>query len=102
MLRTNTITITSAIAMRAPVKISSMVAASGYDSANQVLRIEYGGGGTYDYYGVPQELAEGLHNSESPGRYMKNNIKGQFESRAWQPQPQQQQPTPDSDERAAA
>jgi hypothetical protein len=40
-----------------------------------MLEIEFNSGGIYQYYGVPQEIYEGLMNAGSQGIYFHQNIK---------------------------
>ena len=59
---------------RIPVQ-SSNLASVGYDSSISMLEIEFNNGGIYQYYGVPQEIYEGLMNAGSKGTYFHQNIK---------------------------
>jgi len=59
---------------RIPVQ-SRNLAAVGYDSSTLMLEIEFNSGGIYQYYGVPQEIYEGLMNAGSQGTYFHQNIK---------------------------
>ncbi|QOV10908.1 KTSC domain-containing protein [Viridibacillus arvi] len=53
---------------------SSNLAAVGYDAGSRTLRIRFHSG-TYDYYGVPLSVYQGLMNSSSKGSYHDINIK---------------------------
>lgn len=46
-----------------------------YDSVLEVLTLEFVGGGKYDYFGVDQELANGLFESSSAGKYFSEHIR---------------------------
>jgi hypothetical protein len=46
-----------------------------YDSVLEVLTIEFMGGGKYDYFGVDQELANGLFDAPSAGKYFAEHIR---------------------------
>ena len=59
---------------RIPVQ-SSHLASVGYDPATSTLEIEFHGGSVYQYFGVPQEVYEGLLNAGSKGSYFHQNIK---------------------------
>jgi len=59
---------------RIPVQ-SRNLASVGYDSSTSTLEIEFNSGGIYQYYGVPQEIYEGLMNAGSKGTYFHQNIK---------------------------
>jgi hypothetical protein len=56
---------------------SSNINKVGYDDNN--LLVEYKSGVLYKYLNVPKKLYEELLNSESKGRFMNSNIKGNFE-----------------------
>jgi hypothetical protein len=58
----------SAIPLR-PVQ-SSSIAAAGYDRAQEVLRIRYVGGSTYDYLAVPLHVFGEFLAAESKGRFV--------------------------------
>ena len=57
---------------------STSIAAIGYDQSLMVLRISFHNNGTYDYYGVPQQLFEQLIAAGSKGRFYAYFIKGRF------------------------
>ena len=54
---------------------SSNVVAIGYD--DNTLYVKYSSG-TYKYDNVPKEVAEKLFKADSKGRFMNENIKGQY------------------------
>ena len=57
---------------------SSDLSAVGYDSATETLTIEFNSGGLYEYYGVPQNIYEGLMSSPSKGQYFHRFIKESY------------------------
>lgn len=57
---------------------SSMLAAVGYDSTNQVLEIEFADGQVYDYTNVSSETYNELMSAGSKGSFFRNNIKNQY------------------------
>lgn len=54
---------------------SSNLAAVGYNSNNQTLRIRFNDGSLYEYSGVPNSIYNGLLSAPSKGRYFDQNIK---------------------------
>jgi hypothetical protein len=58
---------------------SSMANAVGYDEESQVLQIEFANGAIYQYAGVEPETWEGLHDTDSIGRYYNAEIKGNYQ-----------------------
>ena len=63
---------------RIPVD-SSDVAAIGYDDESQTLEVEFIKSGVYQYFGVPREVFEAFLAADSKGRFLAQNVKGQFE-----------------------
>ena len=59
---------------RIPVT-SSNLSEVGYDRANSTLEISFKKGGTYQYFGVPPHIYEGLMNAASHGHFFDVNIK---------------------------
>ena len=59
-------------------KGSSQVVAYGFDPEKKCLEIQFKGGGTYRYSGVPLSAFDGLKASESVGSYLNQNIKGKY------------------------
>lgn len=57
---------------------SSNLRSVGYDNQTQTLRIEFHGGGTYDYYDVPLHVFSGLMNAGSKGHYHHAYIKDRY------------------------
>lgn len=54
---------------------SKNLASVGYDYEAATLRIDFLKGGTYDYYGVPLEIYEGLMSASSKGEFHNLYIK---------------------------
>ena len=57
---------------------SSQLKSHGYDSASKTLAVQFKGGGTYHYAGVPQDVYDKLCKSESIGKFLGQAIKGKF------------------------
>lgn len=55
---------------------SSNVAEVGYDG--DVLEVTFRNGSRYRYSGVPREVHDELVSAESVGRYLNQNVKGQY------------------------
>lgn len=62
-----------------PVTSSNLVSV-GYDRGTSTLRIRFHSG-TYDYYGVPESIYNGLMNASSKGTYHHQYIKHGFKYR---------------------
>jgi hypothetical protein len=54
---------------------SSNIAAIGYSTTNETLRVAFHSGSVYEYYQVPTYLFDGLRNAYSKGTYLNTNIK---------------------------
>lgn len=54
---------------------SSTIIRAEYDAAMKRLVILFVGGTTYQYSGIPEELIDGLFESQSPGKYLNDEIK---------------------------
>ena len=54
---------------------STNLSAIGYDYESATLRVDFLKGGSYEYYGVPAELYEGLLLAGSKGQYLDVYIK---------------------------
>lgn len=63
------------------VENSSQIAAIGYDIAANELHVQFHNGGTYAYENVPFDKADAFAKSESKGRFLSQNIKGQHQYR---------------------
>ncbi len=59
---------------------SSNIEATRYDRETGTLGIRFRNGGVYSYRGVPAEIAQGLVQAESPGRFFHSMIRGAYES----------------------
>lgn len=57
---------------------SSNVASVGYDPNSLTLEVEFHDGNVYQYFDVPQHLADGLIGAASVGSFLNQNIKGSF------------------------
>jgi hypothetical protein len=57
---------------------STCVADESYDAERQVLTVAFVKGGTYEYSGVPETVAEGLRAASSQGHFMHAAILGAF------------------------
>lgn len=60
-----------------PVR-STSIAFVGYDTETLTLRIMFHEGGTYDYHGVPEVIAQQFLTAPSKGKYYIRWIKGRF------------------------
>ena len=62
----------------------SHVASGEYDPADEKkgipskLVIQFKGGGTYEYEGVPQEIVDHIKEAPSPGKVLNAEVKGRF------------------------
>jgi hypothetical protein len=54
---------------------SSAIETIGYDARTHTLEIEFVGGGTYRYLGVPPRVHETLMQAESHGTYVNRRVK---------------------------
>jgi len=54
---------------------SSVIAALTHNPRTEVLEVEFHGGKTYDYLGVPRHVYESLLSSDSIGKYFNDVIK---------------------------
>lgn len=50
-----------------------------YAPVAQDLQIRFKSGRTYSYGSVPQSIADGLAQADSPGAYFNSNVKGIFQ-----------------------
>jgi hypothetical protein len=58
---------------RTPV-LSSQIRSIGYDSAQQLLEIEFGSGEIFQYVGVPENVHKKLMSASSHGGYYMKHI----------------------------
>ncbi len=65
---------------RRPVT-SDVIASIGYDATRRVLEVEFRGGGVYQYLDVPKKLYWRFASAESPGTFLNQEIKDDFEAR---------------------
>jgi hypothetical protein len=61
-----------------PSFTSSNVAAIRYDPEQSLLEVEFLNGGRYQYYDVPEQVAQAFEQAESKGVFLAKNIKGHF------------------------
>ena len=57
---------------------SSMICAVGYDTKEKQLKVHFNSGKRYIYEDVPEETYKNLLESESKGRFMRNEIIGVY------------------------
>jgi hypothetical protein len=57
------------------IEDSSSIAAFGYHHAQQILRVRFIGGATYDYLDVPAEQFQALQDAPSKGQFVNSQIK---------------------------
>lgn len=56
---------------------SSNISAIGYEDGT--LRVRFNDGSEYDYYGVPENVFQDFLQSNSKGKFLHQNIKGQYQ-----------------------
>lgn len=59
--------------------VSSDIASIGYDEDAQTLLVEFIKTGDYVYHGVPREIFDAFLEADSKGKFLAQNIKGQFD-----------------------
>ncbi|MCL1902587.1 MAG: KTSC domain-containing protein [Alphaproteobacteria bacterium] len=59
--------------------VSSNIKSVGFDSASQILEIEFHSGGIYQYFNVPAEIYNGIMNAPSKGKFFHQFIRGNYE-----------------------
>lgn len=57
---------------------SSNVAAIRYDPEQSLLEVEFLNGGRFQYYDVPEQVAQNFEQAESKGVFLAQSIKGHF------------------------
>lgn len=57
---------------------SSNVARFAYDSASQILTVEFRKSAVYNYYDVPETIVERMVSASSKGQFLAQNIKGVY------------------------
>ena len=60
---------------------SSNIKSIGYETETKILKVEYLSGLKYEYSDVPAKVFDDFLDSISKGKYMNQNIKGQYEGR---------------------
>ena len=60
---------------------SSNISHVGYREDDQTLRVRFGNKNTYEYAGVPEELAKQFLVAESVGSFFSKNIKNQWQGK---------------------
>jgi hypothetical protein len=60
---------------------SSNIKTIGYETETNTLKVEFKSGHKYEYDNVPANVFDELLESVSKGKYMNQNIKGQYEGR---------------------
>lgn len=61
-----------------PAFTSSNVAAIRYDPEQSLLEVEFLNGGRYQYYDVPEHVAQAFEQADSKGGFLARSIKGYF------------------------
>jgi hypothetical protein len=67
--------------MKPPRAGSSHIHSLGFDAETGTMTVRFHRGGEYHYENVEQETFDTLHNHESPGRYFRENVLGQYKHR---------------------
>ncbi len=66
--------------MRRRLVSSSAISSVGYDRKAKTLELEFSSGRVYDYYEVPPKVYAALMSAESKGRFVSEQIRGQYRS----------------------
>lgn len=61
-----------------PAVESSNIARVDWDQDSEVLTVEFNGGSTYEYEGVPEQVYTNFLGAASKGRFFHQFIKGQY------------------------
>lgn len=61
------------------VENSSNVVSYAYSRSKSMLTVEFKGGATYEYKGVPELVFEQMKLAESKGSFVSNRLKGYYE-----------------------
>lgn len=64
--------------MMEPVR-SSAILAIGYSPVGQALKIQFKGGDTYDFVGVPAHIHDAFMKASSKGSYYDAHIRGRYQ-----------------------
>jgi hypothetical protein len=59
---------------------SSSLRSIGYDRETQTLEVEFHGGRTYRYLGVPPEVWAGLRHAASKGQFFQTFVRDRFDT----------------------
>jgi len=57
---------------------SSNIRAVGYNPESKTLEVEFPSGGIYQYFGVPENINQGLMRASSKGSYFHDHIKDRY------------------------
>lgn len=57
---------------------SANVAGFAYDEGTRVLTVEFKDGARYNYYDIPEGVADGMRRAVSKGQFLAQNIKGVY------------------------
>lgn len=60
---------------------SSNIRSIGYDVQDETLEVEFGNGGIYQYFGVPQKIYERFMDALSKGRFFSTRIRDKFSTK---------------------
>lgn len=61
-----------------PPFTSSNLSTVRYDQEQSLLEVEFHNGGRYQYYDVPEYVAQAFEQAESKGVFLAHSIKGHF------------------------
>lgn len=61
-----------------PPFTSSNISSVRYDSEQSLLEVEFHNGGRYQYYDVPEQVAQAFEHAESKGVFLAQSIKGHY------------------------
>jgi hypothetical protein len=61
---------------------STNLKAAGHDPATGTLKVQFHNGAVWEYQGVPADVAGGLLEASSPGKYLYEHIRGQYPAQA--------------------
>jgi len=57
---------------------SSNIRSIGYDKELKILEVVFKSSAIYEYYGVPQNIYQGLTEAPSKGKFLNEQIKGKY------------------------
>jgi KTSC domain len=61
-----------------PTPDSSNISGFEYNNSTQVLTVEFKNGGRYNYYDVPEIVADRMNAAPSKGQFLAQNIKNTY------------------------